>query len=136
MPGNRFERYGVRGAGPVHKSKSKCAGGSLGSDFPIDPETPDFPHHSQVIKYFNDYVDHFGLRDGITFNCAVEHCERHEDGVWRVTLGSGEVRHYVSDPDDPKRFDFSRLIDYDKQSFKINNHLVNVIGLRRYKDAR
>ena len=36
---------------------------------------------------------------------------------------------------DPKRFDFSRLIDYDKQSFKINNRLVNVIGTRRYKDA-
>ena len=36
---------------------------------------------------------------------------------------------------DPKRFDFSRLIEYDKQSFKINNHLVNVIGTRRYKDA-
>ncbi len=36
---------------------------------------------------------------------------------------------------DPNRFDFSRLIEYDKQSFKINNHLVNVIGTRRYKDA-
>ena len=36
---------------------------------------------------------------------------------------------------DPKRFDFSRLIDYDKQSFKVNNQLINVIGLRRYKDA-
>ncbi|MCW9078564.1 MAG: carbamoyltransferase, partial [Gammaproteobacteria bacterium] len=36
---------------------------------------------------------------------------------------------------DPKRFDFSRLIEYRKQSFKINNHLVNVIGTRRYKDA-
>ena len=36
---------------------------------------------------------------------------------------------------DPKRFDFSRLIDYDKQSFKINNQLINVIGLRRYKDT-
>jgi len=36
---------------------------------------------------------------------------------------------------DPKRFDFSRLIDYDRESFKINNHLVNVIGTRRYKDA-
>ncbi len=35
----------------------------------------------------------------------------------------------------PKRFDFSRLIDYDKQSFKINTQLINVIGLRRYKDA-
>jgi len=35
---------------------------------------------------------------------------------------------------DPKRFDFSRLIDYDKKSFKINTKLANVIGPRRYKD--
>ncbi len=37
---------------------------------------------------------------------------------------------------DPKRFDFSRLIDYDKRAFKINTELVNVVGLRRYKDAQ
>ncbi len=35
---------------------------------------------------------------------------------------------------DPKRFDFSRLIDYDKKSFRVNTKLVNVIGPRRYKD--
>jgi carbamoyltransferase len=35
---------------------------------------------------------------------------------------------------DPKRFDFSRLIDYDKKSFRINTKLLNVIGPRRYKD--
>ncbi len=64
------------------------------SDFPIDPEAPDFPHHSQVIKYFNDYVDHFGFRDRIAFDRAVEGCERRDDGVWRVTLQGGEVRHY------------------------------------------
>ncbi len=34
----------------------------------------------------------------------------------------------------PKRFDFSRLIDYDKESFRVNTKLVNVIGPRRYKD--
>lgn len=36
---------------------------------------------------------------------------------------------------DPKRFDFSRLIDFDKRSFKINTRLINVVGTRRYKDA-
>lgn len=35
---------------------------------------------------------------------------------------------------DPKRFDFSRLIDYDRKSFRVNTRLVNVIGPRRYKD--
>jgi len=35
---------------------------------------------------------------------------------------------------DPRRFDFSRLLDYDKSSFKVNTQLINVIGTRRYKD--
>jgi carbamoyltransferase len=34
----------------------------------------------------------------------------------------------------PERFDLSRLIDYDERSFRVNNRLVNVVGLRRYKD--
>lgn len=36
---------------------------------------------------------------------------------------------------DPKRFDFSRLIQYDRKSFKVNTRLANVVGVRRYKDA-
>ncbi len=36
---------------------------------------------------------------------------------------------------DPSRFDFSRLIDYNDRDFKVNTRLVNVIGLRRWKDA-
>ncbi len=35
---------------------------------------------------------------------------------------------------DPARFDLSRLIDYDQSSFRVNTDLVNVIGLRRYKE--
>lgn len=35
---------------------------------------------------------------------------------------------------DPRRFDFSRLIRHDKKSYKVNTDLVNVIGLRRYKE--
>ncbi len=36
---------------------------------------------------------------------------------------------------DPKRFDLSRLITFDERGFKVNTELVNVIGLRRYKDS-
>ncbi len=38
-------------------------------------EWPDFPHHAQLLQYFHDYVDHFGLRETITFNTAVTDCE-------------------------------------------------------------
>ena len=33
----------------------------------------------------------------------------------------------------PKRFDFSRLIDYKNGDFKVNTKLVNVVGTRRFK---
>jgi len=35
---------------------------------------------------------------------------------------------------DPKKYDFSRLIKYDRQGFSVDTQLVNVIGLRRYKE--
>ncbi|MBI1250314.1 MAG: NAD(P)-binding protein [Alphaproteobacteria bacterium] len=63
-------------------------------DFPVPADWPDFPHHSQLLQYFNDYVDHFGLRDTITFNTAVTDCVRKDDGRWRVFLSNGEVREY------------------------------------------
>ena len=28
-------------------------------DYPVPREWPDFPHHAQLLQYFNDYVDHF-----------------------------------------------------------------------------
>ena len=34
---------------------------------------------------------------------------------------------------DPVKHDLSRIIKYDRKGFKIDTHLVNVIGLRRYK---
>ncbi len=34
---------------------------------------PDFPRHDQIARYFDDYVEHFGLRERITFNTGVEH---------------------------------------------------------------
>lgn len=34
----------------------------------------------------------------------------------------------------PERFDFSRLIDCDGKDFKVNTQLINVLGMRRYKE--
>ena len=63
-------------------------------DFPVPSDWPDFPHHSQLLQYFRDYVDHFGLRPMITFNTGVTRAERDGDGLWRVTLSTGETRTY------------------------------------------
>lgn len=35
---------------------------------------------------------------------------------------------------DPDKYDFSRLIAFDGKEFKVNTRLVNVIGMRRYKE--
>ncbi|MEM1390932.1 MAG: NAD(P)-binding domain-containing protein [Pseudomonadota bacterium] len=63
-------------------------------DYPVPEDWPDFPHHSQLLQYFHDYVDHFGLRETITFNTAVTKAERRSDGDWDVTLSGGETQTY------------------------------------------
>jgi len=64
------------------------------TDFPMPKSYPDFPHHTHIAKYFDDYVDHFGIRDRIRFNTGVEHAQRGPDGVWTITLEGGEQRRY------------------------------------------
>ncbi|HET8706509.1 MAG TPA: NAD(P)-binding domain-containing protein [Pseudomonadales bacterium] len=63
-------------------------------DFPMPEGTPDFPHHTHLAQYFDDYVDHFNVRKNIIFNTMVERATRRDDGVWEVTLSNGEVREY------------------------------------------
>jgi cation diffusion facilitator CzcD-associated flavoprotein CzcO len=64
------------------------------SDFPMPKSYPDFPHHTHIARYFNDYVDHFGFRDRIAFETEVSHATRRDDGVWEVTLDGAETRLY------------------------------------------
>jgi len=63
-------------------------------DFPMPKSYPDFPHHTHIAEYFDDYVDHFGFRNKITFGTGVQHAGRGADGVWTVTLDTGESRRY------------------------------------------
>jgi len=64
------------------------------ADFPMPANYPDFPHHTQIAAYFDAYVDHFGLRERISFETPVEHAERTADGTWNVTLADGTLRSY------------------------------------------
>ena len=71
------------------------------SDFPAPDYYRDYPMHWQVAEYFDRYVDHFGMRDTITFNTTVEQRRaRATTGVWEVTItgdgagGGREVREY------------------------------------------
>jgi cation diffusion facilitator CzcD-associated flavoprotein CzcO len=61
--------------------------------FPMPESYPDFPHHSHIAAYFDAYVDHFGFRDRITFETAVEHAAPVGEG-WEVRLDDGRVLRY------------------------------------------
>ncbi|MGE0786014.1 MAG: flavin-containing monooxygenase [Sandaracinaceae bacterium] len=43
------------------------------SDFPMPDDYPDFPDHFQIARYFEAYVDRFGIRDAIRFETKVTH---------------------------------------------------------------
>jgi cation diffusion facilitator CzcD-associated flavoprotein CzcO len=68
------------------------------ADYPMPTAYPDFPHHTHIKEYFDSYVDHFGLREHITFLTSVEHARLREDALWEVQLrqeaGDGETRLY------------------------------------------
>ena len=52
--------------------------------YPMPDDYPDYPHHTQIARYFDDYVDHFGFRERIRFSTEVTDVER-GNGGWRVT---------------------------------------------------
>lgn len=69
------------------------------SDYPMPTHYPDFPHHTQIMDYFESYIDHFGFRDTITFQTEVLHIEpRVPEGGWAVKIrshtGEEQIRQY------------------------------------------
>jgi dimethylaniline monooxygenase (N-oxide forming) len=60
------------------------------ASYPMPADLPDYPHHTQIARYFDDYVDHFGFRDRIQFRTEVTQVEP----GWRVALDDGETRTY------------------------------------------
>ncbi|CAB4891668.1 unannotated protein [freshwater metagenome] len=54
-------------------------------EYPMPDDLPDFPSHFQIAAYFDDYVEHFGLREHIRFATEVLRVEPVGDGTWDVT---------------------------------------------------
>jgi dimethylaniline monooxygenase (N-oxide forming) len=74
----------------INSSKERMAY----SDFPMPDDCPVFPHHSDILKYFENYVDHFGFRENISFNSEVKAAVPTSNGEWKVTLADGQVNFY------------------------------------------
>jgi dimethylaniline monooxygenase (N-oxide forming) len=62
--------------------------------YPMPGDYPDYPHHTQVARYFDDYVDHHGLRQYIQLRTEVTRAQPADGAGWAVTLGDGSVHHY------------------------------------------
>lgn len=70
--------------------------------YPMSDRLPDYPSHWQIAEYFDDYVDHFGLRARITFRTEVVKLEPVAHGYDLTLRGRNEhgeptepeVRHY------------------------------------------
>jgi len=52
-------------------------------DYPMPEGYPDYPSHAQVLSYFNDYAEHFGLKRYIHFGQKVLSIQL-EEGTWTV----------------------------------------------------
>jgi cation diffusion facilitator CzcD-associated flavoprotein CzcO len=53
--------------------------------YPMPDDYPDYPNHFQIARYFDDYVDHFALREKIRFRTEVKSVIP-VDGEWEVTV--------------------------------------------------
>ncbi|MDQ3726478.1 MAG: NAD(P)-binding domain-containing protein [Actinomycetota bacterium] len=65
----------------INTSRRVMAFGSL----PMPDHYPDYPDHFQMAAYFDEFVDHFGLREKIAFRTEVVRVEP-ADGAWAVTV--------------------------------------------------
>jgi dimethylaniline monooxygenase (N-oxide forming) len=113
------------------------------ADYPMPRSYPDFPHHTQIAAYFEDYIDHFGLSSKITFETSVERAELRGQ-KWSVRLSTGEERTYEAllvanghhwdalwpDPPYPGAFTGRQLHAHDYRSMdELRGKRVIVVGM-------
>ena len=55
---------------------------------PMPDHFPDYPNHFQMAAYFDEFADHFGLREKIGFRTEVANVEP-ADGAWAVLVANG-----------------------------------------------
>ena len=74
--------------------------------YPMPDELPEYPSHWQVARYFDDYVDHFGFRDRITFRTEVVKVE--PSGTRYAVTVRGRNEH--GEPTDPEVREYEHVI--------------------------
>ena len=87
-----IEGSGSGGYRSLHTNTSKAK--MAFSDFPFVEDSPPFLRHSELLDYFNAYVDHFGFRKEIQLDCRVRRARPTEENTWRLDLEDGSTREY------------------------------------------
>jgi hypothetical protein len=64
------------------------------SDYPMPDSYPDYPHHSLIFEYFENYIDHFGFRHKIAFNTTVQSVKKLHNGKYLVTTDKTGANEY------------------------------------------
>lgn len=62
-------------------------------DYPMPFEYSDYPSHSQILRYFEDYAEHFGVNDYIQFNTCVERVIPLSENEWLVSYKNEKGIH-------------------------------------------
>jgi dimethylaniline monooxygenase (N-oxide forming) len=89
------------------------------ADFPMPPDTPDYPGHTRIAAYFRAYAERFGLARRIRFRTRVERVVPRAEAGYEVTTSDGTTATYGAvivanghhwdpyfpDPPFPGRFD-------------------------------
>lgn len=73
---------------------------SFYEDFPLPESASDYPSHKELLKYFNDYAENFGLKKHIHFNTEVLNCKKTDDDRWEI-----EWKHMNTDQINVQHFD-------------------------------
>ncbi len=69
-------------------------------DFPLPNTASDYPSHKELLRYFNDYAEHFGIKKHIHFNAEVLNCKQDENERWVI-----EWKHVNTDLINVQKFD-------------------------------
>lgn len=64
-------------------------------DFKMPADYPDYPSHTQIKNYFQNYAQHFNLYPYIKFNTAVQKAEYEPNSnTWQLMLSDGTTKQY------------------------------------------
>lgn len=55
------------------------------AEYPMPEDFPDYPDHFRIQRYFEDFVDHFGLRETIRFQTEIESVVPAQGAGWDVS---------------------------------------------------